>query len=85
MRKRLYNRFWEFFFVERDDFVDVDRTDKLWRIRGSLSYEVVKKWLFLSFDYIYDRRDSDLAFESYTDNRYIGRITTQFEFEELFQ
>jgi hypothetical protein len=74
-----------FFFVERDDFVDVDRTDKLWRIRGSLSYEVLKKWLFLSFDYIYDKRDSNLAFESYTDNRYIGRITTQFEFEELFQ
>jgi hypothetical protein len=73
-----------FFYVERNRFVDIDRTDKLWNVRGRLSYHLMR-WLFLSLNYEYNKRDSNIPFESYTDNRYFGRITAQYDIAELFQ
>jgi hypothetical protein len=85
-RYQLLERLWAngFFFFERDRFLDLDRTDKIWSARGGLSYQVLK-WLFLSIDYEYNKRDSDAPFESYTDNRYFGRITVKYDIAEYFQ
>jgi hypothetical protein len=72
------------FYLQRDRFVDHDRRDKLWNIRGRLSYELLG-WLFLSFDYEHNKRDSNIAVERYRDNRYFFRVTTQYDIAELFQ
>ena len=73
-----------FFYLERDRFVDLNRRDKIWNIRARLSYELLG-WLFLSFDYEYNKRDSNFFDESYIDNRYFFRVTTQYNIAELFQ
>jgi hypothetical protein len=73
-----------FFYRERDHFVDTNRRDKLWNIRCGLSYEPVK-WLFVSINYQHNTRDSDRLSQSYTDNRYFFRVTTQYDIAELFQ
>lgn len=73
-----------FFYFERDRFVDLNRRDKLWNIRARLSYELLR-WLFLSFDYEYNKRDSNISDESYIDNRCFFRVTTQYDIAELFQ
>ena len=85
-RYQLLERLWAdgSFYVERDRFVDLNRRDKIWNIRGRLNYQVLR-WLFLSFDYQYNERDSNIPFESYTDNRYFGRITVQYDIAEQFQ
>jgi hypothetical protein len=73
-----------YLYYEEDDFVDLNREDKLWSARAGLSYRVLR-WLFLSFDYEYNKRDSNIPFESYTDNRYLGRLTAQYDLAEYFQ
>lgn len=73
-----------FVYREKDRFVDLDREDRLWSIRAGLQYQLMK-WLFLAFDYQYNMRDSNIPFESYRDNRYSGRITTQYDIAELFE
>jgi len=85
-RYQLLERLWVagFFFIERDRFVDLDRRDRLWSTRGSLSYQVLR-WLFLSFDYVHNERNSNIPFESYRDNRYLGRLTVQYDIAERFQ
>ena len=85
-RYQLLERLWAdgSFYVERDRFVDLNRRDKILNIRGRLNYQVLR-WLFLSFDYQYNERDSNIPFESYTDNRYFGRITVQYDIAEQFQ
>lgn len=85
-RYQLLERLWTegFFYLESDRFVDLNRKDKLWNVRGRLNYQLIK-WLFLSFDYEYNKRDSNIPFESYTDNRFFGRITAQYDIAEQFQ
>ena len=73
-----------YFYVEEDDFTDIGRTDKYWDARGILRYQLVK-WLFVSFDYEHFKRDSTTPFQSYTDNRFFGRITFQYDIAEHFQ
>lgn len=73
-----------FFFIQRERFVDLDRRDSLWSTRGSLGYQVLR-WLSLSFDYEHNERDSNIALESYEDNRYFGRLTVQYDIAEHFQ
>ena len=84
-RYRLLERFWAegFLYVERDRFVDVVRRDRITNVRGRLNYQVLR-WLVLSFDYQYNERDSNIPFESFTDNRYFGRITVQHDIAEDF-
>ncbi len=41
--------------------------------------------LSLSLDYEYNERDSNIPLESFTDNRYLGRITVQYDIAEQFQ
>ena len=71
------------FYLQNDHFVDLNRRDKFWNIRGRLSYQPLK-WLIISFDYKYNKRDSNFPFETYTDNRYLFRVTTQYDIAELF-
>ncbi len=82
---QLLERLWAraFFYVEEDTFVDLDRKDTLWNLRGSLTYQPLK-WLYLSFDYERNERDSNIAFQSYVDNRYLGRLTVEYDVAELF-
>ena len=85
-RYQLFKSFWVagFLYIERDRFVDSDRRDTLWSARGSLNYQLLR-WLFLSFDYEHNERDSNIPLESYEDNRYFGRLTAQYNITELFQ
>ena len=85
-RYQLLERLWAYgyFYYEEDDFVDLNREDEIWDARAGLNYQLLK-WLFLSFDYQYNKRDSDIPFQSYTDNRYFGRITAQYDVAEYFQ
>ncbi len=85
-RYQLLETLWAegFFLIEEDDFVDLDRRDTLLSVRGGLTYQIVK-WLLLSFEYGYNERDSNVPFESFRDNRYIGRITAQYDIAERFQ
>ena len=80
---QFFQRLWgdAYLYVEKDDYTDIDRTDKYWDIRGTLRYQLLK-WLFLSFDYEHFKRDSTAPFESYTDNRYFGRLTVQYDIAE---
>jgi predicted porin len=71
-------------YFRRDRFADRPRTDDYWNIRGGLNYQVLK-WLLLSFDYTYNKRDSNALFESYTDNRYFGRLTALYDVAERYQ
>jgi hypothetical protein len=83
---QLLRRMWAYGFVylERDRFVDIGRTDEYWNARGRLTYQIWK-WLFLSFDYNYYKRDSSIPFQSYTDNRFFGRLTAQYDLAERYQ
>ena len=85
-RYDLLERLWAegFFYIGRDRFVDIDRGDSLWSARGSLNYGILR-WLFLSFDYEHNVRDSNIPLESFRDNRYFGRITAQYDIAERFQ
>lgn len=71
------------FYLENDHFVDLNRRDKLWNIQGGLSYQPLR-WLIISFDYRYNKWDSNMSFPNYTDNRYLFRVTTQYDIAELF-
>ncbi|MBW2058462.1 MAG: outer membrane beta-barrel protein [Deltaproteobacteria bacterium] len=73
-----------YFYVERDDYTDIDRTDKYWDVRGVVRYQLLR-WLFLSFDYEYFKRNSTAAGQSYTDNRFFGRLTARYDIAEKYQ
>ena len=83
---QLLERLWVdgFFYIGRDRFVDTDRRDRLWSARGSVRYGLLR-WLFLSFEYVHSERDSNIPFESFRENRYLGRITVQYDVAEHFQ
>jgi len=85
-RYQLFERLWAggSFYIERNRFVDFDRADTLWSAGGSLNFAVLR-WLFLSFDYVHSARGSNIPLESYQDNRYIGRLTAQYDIAERFQ
>jgi hypothetical protein len=72
------------FFTEENKFVDLDRIDKFRFVRGRLIGQILK-WVFISFDYEYNRRDSNRAFQSYTNNRFFARITFQYDVAEKYQ
>jgi len=77
-----------FFYIEGNrfprQFPNVDRRDTLWSARASLSYQLLR-WLFFSLDYVHNERDSNIPFESYRENRYLGRLTFQYDIAERFQ
>jgi hypothetical protein len=73
-----------YFFFESDEFVYTPRKDKIWSARGTLSYQLFR-WLFLSLDYVHNERDSNIPLESFRENRYLGRITVQYDIAERFQ
>lgn len=72
-----------FFYIEEEDFKDLDREDTTWSIRGTLDYQILR-WLLLAFEYEHNERNSDAAFEDYDDNRYFGRITVRYDITEYF-
>jgi len=71
-------------YFEKDDYQDIDRVDKYYTARGNLTYQPLQ-WLFLTFLYEYNERNSSAQFESFTDNRYFFRITVQYDVAEHFQ
>jgi hypothetical protein len=83
---QLLERLWidGYFLFEEDKFVDIRRKDKIWNGRAGPRYQPLR-WLFLSLIYEYYERDSNIADESYKDNRFIGRITLQYDVAEHFQ
>ena len=83
-RYQILEKFWAggFFYIERDRFVDINRGDRIWSARGSLNCQLLR-WFALSTEYEHSARDSNVALESYHDNRYLGRITVQYEITDL--
>jgi hypothetical protein len=69
------------FYFERDKFIDLNRRDKLWSMRGALNYQILE-WLFASLEYWRNERRSNIPFASYNDNRYFGRITVRYDLTE---
>jgi predicted porin len=72
-----------FFYIEEEDFKDLDREDTTWSARGRLAYQLLK-WLIVAFDYEHNERDSNIVLESYDDNRYFGHLTVQYDITEFF-
>lgn len=60
--------------VERDEFVDIDREDWLWRVGPSLSYQPWR-WLTVSLGGSYGRRESDQDINDYEEWRAFFRLT----------
>jgi hypothetical protein len=81
-----FRRLWlgGFFYIERERYVDLDRADTLWSARGNVALEIFR-WLFLSFEYVHSARDSNVSGEGYRDNRYLGRLMTQYDVAEFFR
>jgi len=84
-RYQFLERLWAetFFHIIEEEFPDSDRRDTLWSARGSLEYQPLR-WLFLSFDYEHNERDSNIPRESFENNRYFGRLTVQYDITEFF-
>jgi hypothetical protein len=82
-RYQLAQRLWAngTFYFERDKFIDLNRRDELWSVRGTLEYQILE-WLFASLEYWHNERDSNIPFASYNDNRYYGRITVRYDLTE---
>jgi hypothetical protein len=72
-----------FFFIDRDRYEDIDRSDTFWNARGDLNYQVLR-WLFVILEYEHSERDSSVAGGSYEDNRYFGRIRGEYDLAEFF-
>ena len=72
------------FSVNRQKFLDINRTDTYYNFRGGLRYQVLK-WLFFSLDYEYNNRDSNVPLLGYTRNRVFFRVTFQHDVAETYQ
>ena len=85
-RYQILERLWldAFLFFEKDNFVDRDRTDKFYNARARLNYRILK-WAYLSLDYQYNERDSNIPFEDYQRNRVFLRITFEYDVAEKYQ
>ncbi|NIO21794.1 MAG: outer membrane beta-barrel protein [Candidatus Aenigmarchaeota archaeon] len=71
------------YYLERDRFLDIDRRDTLWNVEGEMSYQLFN-WLFASFTYQYNKRDSNVFLRDYGNNRYFLRITLQYDIAAFF-
>ncbi len=60
--------------VERDDYVDADREDWVWRVGPTLSYQPWR-WLTASLGGSYGQRESDQDFNDYEEWRAFFRLT----------
>jgi hypothetical protein len=60
--------------VERDDFVDADRKDWIWRVGPTLSYQPFR-WLTAALGGSYGYRDSDQDINDYEEWRAFFRLT----------
>jgi predicted porin len=85
-RYQILERLWVdgFLFFEKDNFVDRDRTDKLYNVRARLNYRILK-WAYLSLAYQYNERDSNIPFDGYQRNRVFFRITFEYDLAEEYQ
>jgi hypothetical protein len=63
--------------VERDEFIDSDRTDWLWRVGGDLSYQLLK-WLSASLGVSYRENNSNLNTFDYQEFRGLVRLTAVY-------
>jgi predicted porin len=72
-----------FFYIQEEDFSDRDREDTTWSARGTLDYQLLR-WLLFGFEYEHNERDSNVPFQSYDNNRYLGRLTVQYDITEFF-
>jgi hypothetical protein len=63
--------------VERDDFVDVDRKDWVWRAGPTLSYQPWR-WLTASLGGSYGQRSSDQDINDYEEWRAFFRLTATY-------
>jgi hypothetical protein len=85
-RYQILERLWleAFLFFAKDDFADRDRTDKFYNARAILNYRILK-WAYLSLNYQYNERDTNIPFEDYERNRVFLRITFEYDVAEQFQ
>jgi hypothetical protein len=72
-----------FFYVEEEDFTDINREDTTYNVRGRLDYQILR-WLSLDLEYEYNKRDSDRTLQDYDNNRYLGRLTVAYDIAEFF-
>jgi hypothetical protein len=71
-----------FFYVEEEDFTDINREDTTYNFRGMLDYQILR-WLFLDLEYEYNKRDSERALQDYDNNRYLARLTVAYDIAEF--
>jgi hypothetical protein len=85
-RYQILERLWfdASLFFEKDKFVDRDRTDKFYNARARLNYRILKR-AYLSLDYQYNERDSNIPFDDYQRNRVFFRITFEHDIAERFE
>jgi uncharacterized protein (PEP-CTERM system associated) len=85
-RYQFLERLWlnAFIYFEEDEFVDIDVTEKYYNCRATLNYRILK-WAYLSLDYQYNERDSDIPFGDYERNRVFFRITFEYDVAEKYQ
>jgi len=63
--------------VERDDYVDADREDWVWRVGPALSYQPWR-WLTASLGGSFGQRESDQDFNDYDEWRAFFRLTATY-------
>jgi predicted porin len=71
-------------YYEKDEYVDQDRTEEYTTLHGRLNYQVLK-WTYLSLDYTFNKRHSDIPFDSYQDNRVFFQIRFEYDVAEQYQ
>jgi len=85
-RLDLLERVWldGYVYFEDDDFNAMDRRDRLYYARCILNVQVLR-WIVLSGDYNFIERDSNVADESFQDNRFVVRVKFLKDLAEYFQ
>lgn len=60
-----------------EEYLNPDRTDRVWGISGSFSYQPLK-WLKIALEASHQKRDSDLEGRDYTENRIRLLLTAEY-------
>ena len=63
--------------IERLEFSDTDRTDTIWGVGASASYQLLK-WLTLSLEISHNAYESNISLYEYTENKGILRLTASY-------
>jgi hypothetical protein len=63
--------------IERAEFSDTDRTDMIWGVGASASYQPLK-WLTLSLEVSHNAHESNISEFEYTENKGILKLTASY-------